>query len=453
MMTLGPNNDNIQAQTTSSWDAFMANATSSSSPPTASSSLAPAIQEHQSSSRIPDDISLFSVNDILSLYKHDTDLLKHVLAAKAQEDRRKTAEEFRQVEEARLRFKFTDFEMDDFQTPPFSSVSNQAQSPQNFSTSTFSESSIQATQYYDHQNSPATELDLLLSSPPPMVDQDFQSMYMMNSQQHQSSPSITTSMSNLAFPVMDPAQDINLDIPVTSFSLPTSFSPSFVASGPLFSQSPNMGYHMADVISTTSSVSSLESTPLVADLSVSRPLNESPLLDQIMQPAKHSNSAPTSGSNRGIEKKKTASKHKRRQLSTTSLPGFSSSTHVLRWAAKKKRTTVQTPLVNVNKEPQVPLDHGTVMEALRAKLLRIQSSPSSEQESLDTPFASSSLSSSPPAASSTPFVGSRTPPPPPPPRSPPVDTQPSTGILFLDLKHKTARRKKSYSVTNDCRNH
>lgn len=122
-MTLGPNNDNIHAQTT--WNAFMANATASSSPPPASSSLAPAIQEHQSSSRIPDDISLFSVNDILSLYKHDTDLLKHVLAAKAQEDRRKTAEEFRQVEEARLRFKFTDFEMDDFQPPPFSSVSNQ----------------------------------------------------------------------------------------------------------------------------------------------------------------------------------------------------------------------------------------------------------------------------------------------------------------------------------------
>lgn len=124
-MTLGPNNDNIQAQTTSSWDAFMASATASSSPPTASPSLASTIQEHQSSSRIPDDISLFSVNDILSLYKHDTDLLKHVLAAKAQEDRRKTAEEFRQVEETRLRFKFTDFEMDDFQTPPFSSVSNQ----------------------------------------------------------------------------------------------------------------------------------------------------------------------------------------------------------------------------------------------------------------------------------------------------------------------------------------
>lgn len=313
---------------------------------------------------------------------------------------------------------------------------------------------MQATQYFDHQNSPATELDLLLSSPPPAImDQDFQSLYMMDSQQHQPSTSVTTSMSNLAFPVTVPIQDINLEIPATSFSLPTSYSPPFMASGPLFSQSPNMGYHMTDIISTTSSVSSLESTPLVADLSATRPLGESPLLDQIMQPTEYSNSAPSTGSNRGIEKKKTPSKHKRRQLSTTSLPGFSSSTHVLRWAAKKKKPPVQTPMVNVNKEPQAPLDHGTVMEALRAKLLRIQSSPSSEQESLDTPISLSSLSSSSPAESSTPLVGSKTPPPPPPPRSPPVDTQPSTGILFLDLKHKTARRKKSYSVTNDCRNH
>ncbi|KAI8331021.1 hypothetical protein BC941DRAFT_439583 [Chlamydoabsidia padenii] len=434
MMTLGPNNSDFNTKDPSPWDLFMPNAALPSSDP----SLARENQAPPSfSSQIPKDISLFSVNDILTIYKHDTELLKHVLAAKAQEDRRKTAEEFRQMEEARLRFRFADIEMEEMQTPTFASVASQgtmassgAQSPQNISISSFSESSLQARQFYDHQGSPPTQLDLLLASPPPSIlDQDFQSMYMMD---HTSSSSNTDAMSSLPMSVMAPPQDFNFEVPTTSYSLPSSLSPSFVPTGPFFSQSPNMGYNPTDVISTTSSVSSIESNPLVAELPVRRPEPTNMQHDKISHAA----------SNPGIEKKKSSSK--RRQLSTTSLPGFSSSTHVLKWAARKKRSSTQAPMINVNKEPHIPLDHDTVMEALRAKLMRVQSSPSSEQDSIET--ASPPVTSSPPASSSTP-------PPPPPPRSPPVDTQPSTGILFLDLKYKTPRRKKSNSVTNDCRYH
>ncbi|CAO3637377.1 unnamed protein product [Cunninghamella echinulata] len=53
-------------------------------------------------------LSELSVGDILDIYKHDTELLKHILKAKSEEDKRKTAEELRRAEEARLQYKYLD---------------------------------------------------------------------------------------------------------------------------------------------------------------------------------------------------------------------------------------------------------------------------------------------------------------------------------------------------------
>ncbi|KAI9281866.1 ATP-dependent RNA helicase HAS1 [Sporodiniella umbellata] len=54
----------------------------------------------------------FTVGEILELYKHDTDLLKHILVAKAEEDKKRGAEELRRAEEARLQSKFIDLQLD-----------------------------------------------------------------------------------------------------------------------------------------------------------------------------------------------------------------------------------------------------------------------------------------------------------------------------------------------------
>ncbi|KAI8987217.1 ATP-dependent RNA helicase HAS1 [Pilobolus umbonatus] len=54
----------------------------------------------------------YSVVEIINMFKDDTDLLKHVLSAKAEEDKRKGAEEIRRAEEARLQLKYFDLQWD-----------------------------------------------------------------------------------------------------------------------------------------------------------------------------------------------------------------------------------------------------------------------------------------------------------------------------------------------------
>ncbi|CAO3702724.1 unnamed protein product [Rhizopus stolonifer] len=53
-----------------------------------------------------------TVGEILESYKHDTDLLKYILVAKSEEDKRKGAEETRKTEEAILQSKFIDLQLD-----------------------------------------------------------------------------------------------------------------------------------------------------------------------------------------------------------------------------------------------------------------------------------------------------------------------------------------------------
>ncbi|KAL0091639.1 hypothetical protein J3Q64DRAFT_1324039 [Phycomyces blakesleeanus] len=64
---------------------------------------------------IPDSTRLslaeLTVGDILEQYKYDADLLKCILIAKAEEDKRRTAEEVRRAEETNLRAKYIDLEL------------------------------------------------------------------------------------------------------------------------------------------------------------------------------------------------------------------------------------------------------------------------------------------------------------------------------------------------------
>ncbi|KAI8375404.1 hypothetical protein EDC96DRAFT_572027 [Choanephora cucurbitarum] len=52
-----------------------------------------------------------SVDDILTAYNDNSQLFDHILIAKAEEDKKKTAEEMRQAEEARLQTKLIEYEM------------------------------------------------------------------------------------------------------------------------------------------------------------------------------------------------------------------------------------------------------------------------------------------------------------------------------------------------------
>ncbi|OBZ91291.1 hypothetical protein A0J61_00686 [Choanephora cucurbitarum] len=70
--------------------------------------------ENATNTSFSDKLSLsdITVAEILDIYKHDTELLKHILAAKTEEDKRRAAEEIRRAEEARLQSKFIDLQLD-----------------------------------------------------------------------------------------------------------------------------------------------------------------------------------------------------------------------------------------------------------------------------------------------------------------------------------------------------
>ncbi|ORZ21628.1 hypothetical protein BCR42DRAFT_488677 [Absidia repens] len=430
MMTLGPNPSNINPQV-SPWGYNTSFQPSSS---------IPLIQEQQESkSIIADEILNMSVDEILLIYKDDTDLLKHILAVKAQADQRKTADEFRQLEEARQKFCYEDgFNIDEYQCANYASditkhSIHNISSPeynQNNASPSFSEASFQTSQNYDNQDISAN-FDLLLSPPPPatmMMDHGM-NIFPVTSHHHQEpAPTVPISMDLPLMPHGMTSQNFNYDNATSSSSL----SPSFVSAGQFMSPSPNMDHTIPDVFSTvSSSSSSIDSSSLVADLSTMRPVSCSPSMESTsLSPGTHTgDSHPVADA----KKKSPCSKHKRRHLSTTSVPGFSSSTHVLRWAATKKKR-ISRPIINVNQEPQAPLDHKKVMDALRNKLTRTQTSPSSPTSS--SPLDTSASSSSPPTKPTSPTS----------PRSPPVDTQPSTSVLYLDLKSNPSRHR-------NCRHH
>ncbi|KAI7878094.1 hypothetical protein K492DRAFT_209225 [Lichtheimia hyalospora FSU 10163] len=70
--------------------------------------LKPAIDPAPPYESRPNSLADLGVADILERYQHDTELLKHILMAKAEEDKRRAAEEIRLAEEARLQAKYLD---------------------------------------------------------------------------------------------------------------------------------------------------------------------------------------------------------------------------------------------------------------------------------------------------------------------------------------------------------
>lgn len=294
------------------------------------------------------------------------------------------------------------------------------------------ESSLQARKRYNLQDNPI-QLDLLLSSPPEaslsmmMSDQDTPSIYVTD---HRHSCQSTDTKHAITTPVV-PSHDISMSVSIpTSFSLPSSFVTPGLWASPLATS--GLSPRFDNFLSPTARKTKMDLTASPSSSTTSSTSSTSSI-DFHRQQASAKLTNSDMPRNSGTSEKKENSKQKRRQSSITNLPGFSSSTHVMRWAATKKKKPVPPPMVNVNQEPHTPLDHGVVMDKLRAKLLRL---PPDENATGEAPTTAPPQIPSPPQPSSP---------------SPPVDTQPTTGILFLDLKNMTTRRKKSYSVTNDCR--
>ncbi|KAI8069423.1 hypothetical protein BC940DRAFT_297703 [Gongronella butleri] len=195
----------------------------------------------------------------------------------------------------------------------------------------------------------------------------------------------------------------------------------------------------------------------------------------MVQPTKTHDSPKKSSHQRGNSLAAKSMAGGKRRNSVTSLPGFSSNTHVLRWAAVKRKPTPkkkepQPRMKKVNQEPQVPLDHNVVMDALRAKLLGLpppassssttsnSSNAADDHPTISSPNATTSASDNAgPSSSSTSSLRAATPDDkdattpsphasssiPASPRSPPVYTHPTTGILYLDIKQQNKHSNSS----------
>ncbi|CAO3646149.1 unnamed protein product [Cunninghamella blakesleeana] len=395
-----------------------------------------------------DDISQLSINDLLSLNKNDPDLMEQVLLAKQQENNRKSAQEIRQVEENRLKNKYVDFDMQqDFQLSPYSldiqiGNENHHNTDENWN-------------YPLQMNQTQNDDPILLTSSPPqtftLTEQNYQAVDFFSHNENDNNnnnnhdyimDSISSTVDHHSMnPMNQHYQPIVSSHSVTSLTDSiSSHSPSMESSSSLLLE--NHNHH-----------------------------NTSPIMSSPQPTSSISSSKKTQPQTGGKLIEKKSKKHSRRQLSTSSLPGFSSSTHVLKWSTNIKRQSqqlkeqqqqqLQQQLQLMNKEPQPPLDHDQVMEALRAKLLKIHSSPSSTSSSSSNDMnesnnennsssSSNSNMSSNKNGSSSPLLTTNhtesttsSPPPSPPPKSPPVNTHPRTGVLFLDLKNKPNRRRKS----------
>ncbi|KAI8081218.1 hypothetical protein BDF21DRAFT_418691 [Thamnidium elegans] len=114
-------------------------------------------------------LSDISVGEILLKYQDNSQLLNHILVAKAQEDKRRTAEELRQVEEARLQTKFIEYELTHRQEN-----NSYAQNTNHSSTSIFGSSFMDhQDQFTDHVDNASSLQAGIDNSPVPLISSEF----------------------------------------------------------------------------------------------------------------------------------------------------------------------------------------------------------------------------------------------------------------------------------------
>ncbi|GAA5796857.1 hypothetical protein HPULCUR_002235 [Helicostylum pulchrum] len=114
-------------------------------------------------------LSDISVGEILLKYQDNSQLLNHILVAKAQEDKRRTAEELRQVEEARLQTKFIEYELTHRQEN-----NSYAQNTNHSSNSIFGSSFMDHQDQFTHHVDTASSLQAGIdNSPVPLTSSEF----------------------------------------------------------------------------------------------------------------------------------------------------------------------------------------------------------------------------------------------------------------------------------------
>ncbi|ORZ13541.1 hypothetical protein BCR42DRAFT_492941 [Absidia repens] len=339
-------------------------------PNATSSSTSLQQQEHYQNGPSSLGLSDISVSDILEVYKHDTELLKHILLAKTEEDKRRTAEEVRRAEEARLQTKYLDLNWEQrqhFSDP--STFTNEFLSGSLGSLAVSSAEAIPDWLSIDPGNTMATLSPSPITTSLTYFDQNPPSPTTTSP-----SPFVTTSF-DAPF-----AADLSKSVASSPESL-TSFGKIPRNSNKATTTATNSSSSLSSSSTTTLAYSAVDSNHQQDNTSHTNGNNYS---QQSALPYEATLlHAPASAPENNTQPAKSACK---RTLSRTR----SQRRPVVAPGKKKNRpiplpqqpsSTTTTPTLPVKDENQ--LDHVTVMEALRAKLRR-SSNPPAEAASNST---------------------------------------------------------------------
>ncbi|CAO3594634.1 unnamed protein product [Absidia cylindrospora] len=333
----------------------------------------PERQQHQTHHNRSSSLALSDiwVGDILEIYKHDTELLRHILMAKAEEDKRRAAEEVRRTEEARLQCKYLELGWEH---------QKQMSDPSTFTNEFLSGSlgslAVSSTDIPDWLSIPPNNTMTTTLSPSPMAA--FLSHF------DQTPPSPTTSY----YRPPSPFTTTSFDVPFADLAISTSASPE--PRDPFYKVAmPNSINAITSTAIAPSSSSSSTALPGNTEVNASQqnsistsPQNRRNFLTYPPPPPPplppHSDETPNE-IDADASTQQTVNSSCKRTLSRTR---SQRRPHVV--PGKKKNRSVTTtppqqqqsvPLPSPFVKDETQLDHVTVMEALRAKLRRSSNPP------------------------------------------------------------------------------
>ncbi|KAL9557191.1 hypothetical protein MBANPS3_001494 [Mucor bainieri] len=349
------------------------------------------------------NLSDISVGELLVKYQDNSQLLNHILAAKAEEDKRRTAEEWRQAEEARLQSKYIEFELNQRQEGS-NSDNDISQSLDNFLMHhQQNDATMFDPSYFDHQASDQpTQFSSAGLSTSLQARLDVSTIpgtsipeYAFMSHQHRQE-AVSVASSSPSIDLLSPSA---FDLYQHQQPQSMSCSPPDMDDLPLFPCSNATTLTTAPIIPSHTLPSNTSSKKM--HRSTKAP-SQSPVPANL--PVASFSPPPSSSPSQQNKPKTGRSANMHRTLSYESVMSLDD--------LNMNKKSSSSPSVPPAPPPQ-PLDHDKVMEALRAKLRR----------------------------SSSPYQNTRRKPSPEP--TPPPNTYPTTGVLLLNLN---SRRRKS-SVT------
>ncbi|ORZ06684.1 hypothetical protein BCR42DRAFT_426976 [Absidia repens] len=334
---------------------------------TTSTTKRPQHQNHQNRSSSL-GLSDISVGDILEIYKHDTDLLRHILMAKAEEDKRRAAEEVRRTEEARLQCKYLELGWEH---------QKQMSDPSTFTNEFLSGSlgslAVSSTDIPDWLSIPPNNTMTTTLSPSPMAAS--------LSHFDQTPPSPTTSY----YRPRSPFTTTSFDVPFADLAISTSASPEPRDSCCKVTMPNSINVIASTAIAPPSSSSSSSTAiPGTVEVNASQqnsistsPQNRHNFLAYPPPPLPpHSDEMPNEIDAEDPTKQTSSCKRTLSRTRSQRRP------HVV--PGKKKNRSAATippqqqqsvPMPSSSVKDEAQLDHVTVMEALRAKLRRSSNPP------------------------------------------------------------------------------